>query len=56
MCEEALASNLNIDNVCDVLILADLHNAQQLKSVAIDFTNRYVSFYFSFNQVPDRLI
>lgn len=41
MCEEALASNLNIENVCDVLILADLHNAQQLKSVAIDFTNSH---------------
>ena len=56
MCEEALASNLNIDNVCDVLILADLHNAQQLKSVAIDFTNRYASSCFSFNQLHYRLI
>jgi len=40
MCEESLASSLNVDNVCDVLVLADLHSAQQLKSVAIDFTNR----------------
>ena len=40
MCEESLASSLNVDNVCDVLVLADLHNALQLKSVAIDFTNR----------------
>ena len=40
MCEESLASNINIENACDILILADLHNAQQLKSIAIDFTNR----------------
>ena len=42
MCEETLAYNLAVDTVCNVLILADLHNAQNLKSIAIDFTNRYV--------------
>ena len=40
MCEETLAYNLSVDTVCNVLILADLHNAQNLKSIAIDFTNR----------------
>ena len=41
MCEEALCSNLMIDNVCEILVLADLHSADQLKSHAIDFINRY---------------
>jgi len=41
MCEEALASNLSIENVCDILILADLHNAKQLKNIAIDYTNSH---------------
>ena len=30
MCEEALCTGLTIDNVSDVLILADLHSAEQL--------------------------
>ena len=52
MCEEALCSSLTIENVSDVLILADLHSAEQLKTHAIDFINRYYSvstcgcFYF----------
>jgi speckle-type POZ protein len=36
-CEEALCNNLDVDNVCDTLILADLHSAMQLKSQSIDF-------------------
>ena len=44
MCEETLAYNLSVDTVCNVLILADLHNAQNLKSIAIDFTNRYALY------------
>ena len=40
MCEEALCSNLQIDNVCEILVLADLHSADQLKTHAIDFINR----------------
>ena len=42
MCEEALCSSLTIENVSDVLILADLHSAEQLKTHAIDFINRLV--------------
>ena len=39
MCEEALCTGLTIDNVSDVLILADLHSAEQLKAqVEISFT------------------
>jgi len=41
MCEEALCSNLTVDNVCDVLILADMHSATQLKAQALDYINRY---------------
>jgi speckle-type POZ protein len=41
LCEEALCSNLDIDNVADTLILADLHSATQLKYQAIEFINTY---------------
>ena len=40
MCEEALCRNLSIENVCEVLVLADLHSADQLKTHALDFVNR----------------
>lgn len=39
MCEEALCTNLSIDNAAETLILADLHSADQLKAQAIDFIN-----------------
>lgn len=42
MCEEALCSNLSVENVADILILADLHSAEQLKAQAIEFINRYI--------------
>ncbi|KAK2108993.1 hypothetical protein P7K49_014158 [Saguinus oedipus] len=41
MCEEALCSNLSVENVADTLVLADLHSAEQLKAQAIDFINSY---------------
>ncbi|XP_014670983.1 PREDICTED: speckle-type POZ protein-like, partial [Priapulus caudatus] len=43
MCEEALCSNLNTDNVADILILADLHSADQLKGQCIDFVNSHAT-------------
>lgn len=42
MCEEALCTNLTVENVSDVFVLADLHSAEQLKAHAIDFINRLV--------------
>ncbi|KAG8232529.1 hypothetical protein J437_LFUL012159 [Ladona fulva] len=42
MCEEALCTNLSIENAADILILADLHSADQLKAQAIDFINTTV--------------
>lgn len=39
MCEEALCNNLSIDNAADILILADLHSADQLKVQTIEFIN-----------------
>ncbi|KAF0306793.1 Protein roadkill [Amphibalanus amphitrite] len=39
MCEAALCANLSIENSPEVLILADLHSAEQLKAQAIDFVN-----------------
>lgn len=54
MCEEALCSNLSVENVADILILADLHSAEQLKAQAIDFINRYAICFleksFSFEE------
>ncbi|KAL5510498.1 hypothetical protein EMCRGX_G006055 [Ephydatia muelleri] len=41
MCEVALCANLNIENVSDTLVLADLHSATQLKAMCIDFINNY---------------
>ena len=42
MCEEQLCTNLSTDTVSQVLVLADLHSAEQLKQHAIDYTNRSV--------------
>ncbi|XP_021952551.1 speckle-type POZ protein [Folsomia candida] len=39
MCEEALCTSLSVENAAEVLILADLHSADQLKAQAIDFIN-----------------
>ncbi|WAR05495.1 RDX-like protein [Mya arenaria] len=43
MCEEALCSNLTVDNVCEILVLADLHSADQLKTHAIDYINSHAT-------------
>jgi len=43
MCEEALCVNLNVDNVSDILALADLHCAEQLRTHAIDFINSHAT-------------
>ena len=40
MCEEALCNGLTVENVCDVLILADLHSAEQLKAQVRDIEKR----------------
>ena len=49
MCEEALCNGLTVENVCDVLILADLHSAEQLKAqvkfkytISCEFDNKTV--------------
>jgi speckle-type POZ protein len=39
MCEEALCRNLSVENAVDILMLADLHSADQLKAQSIDFIN-----------------
>ena len=51
MCEEALCSSLTIENVSDVLILADLHSAEQLKTHAIDFINRWVLGFYDIHEM-----
>ncbi|RXG73023.1 Protein roadkill [Armadillidium vulgare] len=43
MCEEALCINLNTENSAEVLILADLHSADQLKAQAIEYINTHAT-------------
>ncbi|XP_054721492.1 protein roadkill-like [Uloborus diversus] len=43
MCEEELCQNLSVDTVAEALILADLHNADQLKGYCIDFINSHAA-------------
>lgn len=43
MCEESLCSSLSIENVSDILILADLHSAEQLKTHSIEFINSHAT-------------
>ncbi|KAL3222422.1 hypothetical protein MRX96_004887 [Rhipicephalus microplus] len=43
MCEEALCSNLSVETVTEVLILADMHCADQLKAHVIDFINMHIT-------------
>ena len=40
MCEDSLCNSLSTDNVCSILILADLHSANNLKDCAVKFINR----------------
>ncbi|KAG5452460.1 Protein roadkill [Clonorchis sinensis] len=37
MCEEALVESLSVENCCDILGLADMHNADQLKAHTLEF-------------------
>jgi hypothetical protein len=39
-CEHAIAANLTVDNCSEILVLAHLHNATQLKPKVIEFINR----------------
>ncbi|XP_036282234.1 speckle-type POZ protein-like [Pipistrellus kuhlii] len=41
MCEEALSSQLSVENAAEMLTLADLHSADQLKTQAVDFINSH---------------
>ena len=39
MCEKTLLNNLSIENASELLVLSDLHNAEQLKAQTIKFIN-----------------
>lgn len=43
MCEESLCANLSVETAADVLMLADMHNAHQLKANAIEFINTHAT-------------
>ncbi|GAU98840.1 hypothetical protein RvY_09930 [Ramazzottius varieornatus] len=42
-CEESLWTNLSVEHVSDVLILADMHSAEQLKTASIEYINSHVN-------------
>ncbi|XP_063089603.1 speckle-type POZ protein-like [Cavia porcellus] len=44
MCEIHLGSNLSVENALEMLILADLHGAHQLKTWTLEFINYHVSY------------
>lgn len=41
ICGEKLVEGLTIDNAADILVLADVHNAEDLKQNVIEFTKKY---------------
>ncbi|XP_040597027.1 speckle-type POZ protein-like [Mesocricetus auratus] len=43
MCEDALCKDLSVETAARTLILADLHNAEQLKTQALDFITHHAS-------------
>lgn len=45
MCEEALVESLTVENACDILGLADTHNAEQLKAHTLEFIMLWVVRY-----------
>ena len=38
MCEDSLCKSVNCDNVLDMLVLADLHGAASVRTLALKFT------------------
>jgi hypothetical protein len=49
-CETSLARNINITNCCDMLLLADLYSALDLKTFVLEFIQRHL---FSITQTPE---
>ncbi|KAI3359584.1 hypothetical protein L3Q82_013984 [Scortum barcoo] len=43
MCEDGLCTSLSVANAAEILILADLHSADQLKTQAVDFINNHAA-------------
>ena len=43
MCQRVLASKLSVSNVAEMLVLADMHSADQLRDKAIEFINQHSS-------------
>lgn len=42
MCEEELVEHLTVEAACDILSLADIHSAEQLKAHTLDFIMLWV--------------
>ena len=54
ICEESLCVNITVENVLDRLELADLHNAANLRSVALKFIGRNAKEVASQNEWRER--
>ena len=55
MCEESLCNSLSVENAADTLILADLHSAEQLKAISIEFINRFSTHTHYLPSLPPSL-
>lgn len=55
-CEETLCTTIDKDNVADVLILADLHSATQLRQQSIDFINTHLQGTFTSEKLKEVFI
>lgn len=43
-----MAKNMTVENVLDILDIADMHSCAELKDKAISFMARYMKFDFSY--------
>jgi len=57
MCEDTLCANLSVENSLECLVLADLHNAQELKQASVKFIVEHSSDFIDqidkFKAYPD---
>lgn len=45
LCEQSLYNSLSVQNACDILMHADLHVAEQLKTLCITYINQVTIYW-----------
>ncbi len=48
MCAKSLKDDMTVENIVEILDVADMHNCQELKDKAIAFIGRYLFMNFTF--------